>query len=318
MNTSTLCSFLFALLLICTPIFGQSAAALRQGEIPSRNGHRFIPSNFVDDPFIKTYWNISIGGGTTLKSDFPILDLENLAAGTFAGELSYYLGGTTFQLALREWVALHIHFDFLGRIGNDVVSLYAQGVSAGTRFDTGWIFRLHNSSHDALSIDFSVSNQNYTSIDIYGYLNAIANGGEPELILRSNPLRAASELRYAYGFNPTLGLTAMLRLSYGETVVFDEKNELLYEIGSKVSIDFLPNYGLPLGLNLGISVNNTHIAFRQNEGAMLRGLVGIAYTGQADFSISLENTFNHSESIVKDETSPLIFYTTTINIRYFF
>jgi hypothetical protein len=110
----------------------------------------------------------------------------------------------------------------------------------------------------------------------------------------------------------------MLRLSYGETVVFDEKNELLYEIGSKVSIDFLPNYGLPLGLNLGISVNNTHIAFRQNEGAMLRGLVGIAYTGQADFSISLENTFNHSESIVKDETSPLIFYTTTINIRYFF
>ena len=121
---------LVALAFLLGPSPGQS-----QSEDPSHrrtlNGHTFIPSTQVEDPFIATLVRTQTGAGyaTRVATDVTNEVVDSLIQ-VLEGDLAFIALQFEYQQALSDWLAISAAGSGAARIGTGAQSVIAQGITS--------------------------------------------------------------------------------------------------------------------------------------------------------------------------------------------
>jgi len=320
--TETFSILLIPAILICTcPAEGagyddMGGAGLTNITAPMVGETRVVPTSFLPDPFINTKVSLALGYGKSSNIVTPLLEIEGDPILGLEGDLLYVIVGFGYRHAVRDWVAVWVQMRIAGRLGNELQSMLAQGVSAATGFELGWLFRLYENDRHHLSTGIAVRNGNATLVDILGWANSIIEDEEVGLIRKSPTLGTIGDIRYTYAANDFTALQFLGQLSYGESVERFTGNEWYYGLGGLVSLDLAKRTSAPVGLALGYRYSTIPEGGDEIVDNIHSALLGIFYMGRPDFSIGLDLEFQRVP--LKGLDDPAKFFTATISSQYFF
>jgi len=281
---------------------------------PMLGGHAFMPNNLVRDPFIKTYVRNSIGMGKAVGVNIPLVEIDGDTILGLQGDLLYATLDFEYQQTVRPWLAARGEFNVLGRLGTNVGSLLASGVTAATGFEFGWLVRLFHSEKTQLTGTLDIASNSFTGINVTRFVEDIIEGRPASLVRSAPTMRGAGGLRFAWGVSPFFGLTALAESGYGESVDRSDDDRFHVKAGATVDFDFLAISSVPIGVLLGGRFSTVQIEDDSDE--VYGGLIRIAYNGRSDFIIGLDIGFDLADSKSLDQTLNL--GSVGINLRYYF
>lgn len=288
-------SILILLLAATNVSMAQSANQDTNSEItlPVLNNHKFIVNNHVRSPFIKTYFNNTLGVGTALDLQVPILDINGEPAIGLRGNL-YFIGiNFEYQYAVNDWLAVFTNFGIVSRIGDGAQAILAQGINATNTFELGWLMRVFETDRSLLSASVNLWNNSGTVINIYDYLKRIIDEGgispDNELIISRNFVQLGVGLRYAWAINDLFGLNALGEFAYGESVDRRNEREIFYNLAISSDFDLMKISNVPIGFSLGLKLSS----FLSGSDTSIKGNISsiflkTAYTGEDDFLIGID------------------------------
>ncbi len=298
----------FAAWLVLAVAPAQAQAQAQESAEPRRptlDGHTFLPVDAIPDPFVRTYVRNTLGYASASNLEYPpvVLDGDTLIA--LDGDLSYATLSFEYQQALRDWIAVRVGFDARTRLGTQVSSLLLDGVTVGTDFGMNWMVRLHQSKSTMLSGSVGVTSQDFTRVDLKGFVDDVIDGvPDPKLIDTIPVVQTTVAANFAWAISRPFGLTALVEGDYGDSPFRDRPEGWEYTYGASVDFDAGAAWDVPIGLAL---------AFRQTslpglsdvEGALGRSVnLRVAYNAQPDFIVGLDLVRNSTgESTGEQELS---------------
>ena len=283
---------------------------------PMLGGHAFMPNNFVRDPFIKTFVRNSIGIGNAVDVKLPLVEIGGDTILGLQGDIMYATLDFEYQQAIRPWLAARGEFNLLGRLGTNVGSLLASGLTAATGFEVGWLIRLFHSEKTQLTGTLELANNSFTAVNITRFVEDVINGRPASLVQTTPSMRGGGGIRFAWGVSPFFGLTALAETGYGESVDRSATDEWQATAGATVDFDFLAISSVPIGVLLGGRYNRLPDSGEDTESDIFGGVIRIAYNGRSDFIIGLDIGFERFESRVLNQTLNL--GSIGIDLRYYF
>jgi len=293
-----------------------SAQAQEPVRIPTHAGHRFLPLVEIPDPFIKTFIRNSVGLGTAFDLKTPSFEFEGQPVDGLRGNLLAALLEFEYQQGVNDWLAARVRFKVSGRLGTDVQSLLAQGITGSTTFELGWLFRLHQTEKTLLSGTFDVSNGSFTSLSLTAFINDIIAGRDPNLVYKTPTIRSGPGLRYAWAANDLVGVILNGRTGYGESSNRSTNDEWFYRLGAAVDFDLKARTSVPLGLAVGYYLDSLPEGGDAIAKAFREWVLRISYTGPGDFLVSLDMSWGKLP--LRDFEDEVQFGSTAINLRYYF
>ena len=277
---------------------------------------RVVSTTFLPAPFINTEATIALGYGKSSNVVTPLLEIEGQPVLGLEGDLIYAILGFEYSHAVRDWVAVWAQMRITARLGNELQSLLAQGVSTATGFELGWLIRLYENDRHILSTGISVRSGSVTLVDILGWTNGVIEDENVSLVRKSPTLGTLWDLRYVYAANDFTALQALGQLAYSETVDRATGNEWYYGFGGLVSLDLTGKAGTPIGLALGYKYTTVPEGGNEIADHVHAFLVGLSYVGRPDFSIGIDLQFQRVP--IKGIDDPAKFFTAMITMDYFF
>lgn len=261
-------------------------------KMPKLQGHVFVPSDFIKDPFIKTYVNNSLGMASSMNYNFPPITIGNREVSGVQGGLMFAVLDFEYQHAVKTWLAVGGRVQVLGRFGTETPSLLAQGITAGYGFELHWLFKLWENEKMMLSGALNVWNNSFTGINLHDFVSRIIEDGglEPDnRLVRNTPsVRGGGGLRYAYGLSDLLGVKLYFDGGYGESVLRRAESQWFVEFGGALSLNIKNRTNVPLGFLLGYQQNSFPLLGEGSSDDIRNIVFRISYTGTPDFSIGLE------------------------------
>jgi hypothetical protein len=285
------------------------------------NGHIFIPSSLIDDPFITTLVRTQTGGGFATK---VTRDIENEVVDSLidalVGDLAFMSLEFEYQHAVTDWLALSASASGAARIGTGAQSVLAQGITSMFGFRLRAAARVLQTEKWLLSTTARFQPSTQYRLDALTFAKRVIEerqiAEDNSLVLKSHGIGAAGGIRGAYAPKSWLGFVFGGEFGYADTFSDEGRDELASEIGVLTSFDLNPLRGIPIGLLASAKfdsfvVDNSDIT----EEVMTFGW-GVAYTGREDFSLSLETSHLLVPLIQSDRTinATLIAF----NLKYFF
>ena len=287
--------------------------------IPVLGEHKFMANSIVKDPFFKTYIRNSVGIGQALDLDIPIVEIgENQVLG-LRGDLVFASLDFEYQHAVKDWLAVWGRFNILARIGNDTQALLSTGITAGTGFEFGWLFKLMKKDNTMLSLSLSLENGNATIINLLKYINKIIDDDysyNNSLVNNVQSLRGGSALRFAWSVSKLFGFYATGELLYGQSAEVRGESQFFYNIGGVLDFDLNAVSDLPFGILVGYSQTNLQSSSDKTTGDLSTLFFRIGYNKTSDFSIGIESSFNKIPVEMIDQT--INAGLTKIMLRYYF
>ncbi len=278
--------------------------------------HGFTPITYSPLPSTNTYINTLAGFGQTVNLFHYVTLPEDLGIIGIKGEVTFvdvYFG---YQQRIRDWLAAYIQLGLSARLGTEVHSILAQGINSVTNFQIGWHFKMLEGDKYALSAFLELQNNNGSFINVLGFIKDVINDHPDPKIKQSIPvLTVGSGLRFAYGFNEFIGMSATTDLSYGETYIRG-KNGLAFTAGAGVDLDFYPRYSVPVGLIVHYNITSQPELVYVNGRAAHILKAKIAYTKARDFSLGLEYAIM-KVPLSNAENDPIV-YTFVLASRFYF
>jgi hypothetical protein len=269
-----------------------TAAESTDGLRPKLGPHRFTPNPLTRDPFPRSYVRNSLGIGQA--SDLPILPTFELPNGdtlqAITGDLLFAILDFEYQQRIKEWMSFWVQVNIRGRLGNDVGSLLAEGVTLTSGYEIGWMFKFLESNRVALSATAEVANTSLTGVNILEFLKGVLDSTDVGLVQTTPVLRGGSSLRFAWAANAWLGVTATGNLSYGESADRSKANSASSNLSMAADVDLGPLINAPIGVVLAGSNVFSPDAAIEDIGDSQQGLLRVAYTGRDDFVIALDLT----------------------------
>ncbi|MBT8479168.1 MAG: hypothetical protein KJO06_09630 [Gemmatimonadetes bacterium] len=314
-------AWLAALLMavLALPLVAPAANAQEASDASSRslNGHRFIPSARLFDPFIVTYVRNNTGVGSAMD---VVSRVEDLEGGTveLVGDVTFLGIGFGYQQRLADWVAAYIDVGGGGRFGTAVESIVSTGLNAYVDFALGAKFRLWHNQRFYLSANLDYANTGVSSVNVLNWVRTVVDSGDltdSTLVTSGSTGSARAGLNLAYSPAPWLGLTGVTLFGLGNAVG-DLDSEFAFEGSIAADIDFGAISKVPIGLLLAFNSNS----FTQQGGDITTSIDsfiwGIFYTGRDDFSIGLE--FQNAKLPLRGEEESIRSSEMSINLRYWF
>ena len=167
-----------------------------------------------------------------------------------------------------------------------------------------------------MTITAELQNHDGNFINIFGFIQDIIND-HPNPKIKSNVpvLTVGSGLRWAYGINDLVGISASTEFAYGETYIRGV-NGLAFIAGAEIDLDFYPRYSVPIGFiaNYNITSKPEFVYVNVSFAHVLKAK--LAYTKANDFSLGIE----YSLMLVpmpKVEKSPSVYMIALSNRFYF-
>ena len=311
------------LVLFACPLLPSSMYGQAQDPSPARtlNGHIFIPSNAVRDPFITTMVRTETGGGfaTNVSRDVENEALDSLID-ALTGDLAFMALEFEYQHGITEWLAVRAAAGGGARLGTGAQSVLAEGVTSSFNFEFGATARVLRTEKWVLSGTLRFEPSTQYRLDILSFARrAIEEGGISEdnsVVIRSEGVGGAAGIGGAFAPRPWLGLIFRTEAGYSDTFSADGRGDLAWVVGGLASFDLNPISGVPLGFLVtgkqdGFVLANSDITDKVRTFGW-----GIAYTGRNDFSLSLETSRSSVPLLKADKT--ITANLVAFNLRYFF
>ena len=278
---------MFALLLLSMGLKAQESSQ----NIPFLNGHSFVPLTTIGTPFTNSFFHSGIGVATSSTVDYPLFELDGETIYGEIGGLALIQLEFSYQQQIKDWLAFNINPNFSSRIGTDVTTLLAQGVSSVSGLDMQWVIKLMRDKKRMLSGTVTVSNYNGTFINIAGFVDDIINNRPNPSISESIPVvNSGIGLRYAYGINDLFGFHLSGDISYGEGFSRSDPG-FSYKVGGSFEMNIAERSKAPLGFAVWYLIS-THPenVYIEKRATQLFG-TKVAYMGTSDFVLGIEFTY---------------------------
>lgn len=261
-------------------------------DVPKLGETRFLSTPFLPDPFIRTVLSNKLGYGGANDLKLTLLEMEEQPVLGLEGDVVYALLEIRYQHAVQGWLAVWVDARLSTRLGTELQSLLAQGVSLFTGLEVGWLARVYETDRHVLSTSVSLSNSSSTIVDLYSFVNRIIEDGglEPDnTLVRDVPrLSGGADLRYAFAASEMIGIQANGKAIYGETAERRASNQWSYVLGAVLHLDLYARTRLPLGFALGYK----HVTVPDPVDGDIAGrhsfLLNTSYTGRPDFTFGLD------------------------------
>lgn len=290
----------------------------------SLSGHYFTENTRIKAPFISTSLQTVLGAGQT--SDFSVPPIQIDTFPVIKGSKQSIVFTALFveyNVQIRDWLGFWANINMNGRLGTQTRSLISQGVNLSTGYEFGWLFKLLKNQKSMLSGSISLKNSSYSIIDVKSFIERLVEEGEltsDNKLIKSVPsLTFESGLRYAIGFNKSMGLMAIAELEYGENIKRDESTKWVLNGGASLDYDFFPKTNVPIGLSLGYYQNSSSYYAVERVGNPQNVIFQINYTGRKNLSTGIEVTYEWSkpETVSENEVN-LNFINIYGSIKYVF
>ena len=277
------------------------AANLPDGTERVLNGHGFIPSNFLGDPFVGTYFANQVGGGLAIGVETPLRDLDGNTLATVEGDLLYGVLGLEYQQNLGSVFAVGIRGAGVGRTGTSAQSFIAEGADLRTeKFIWGkWRAVRSNSVQAALGLNWGY--RTGTFFTPREFAQHIADGGDlgdAPIVTEDKSWETSVAYDVAWAVSPMFGLRLSGNSGIYEAPGSDSATQWLNRWGLLGSLDLNQTRNLPLGFTLGYFWGTP-----ENEPpTALRGLLlGFWYTGETDLQLGVEMGLLKTQFLGTDE-----------------
>ena len=287
---------------------------------PTLNGHAFMATTEIPDPFVRTTFRSTLGVG--VASNYPHYSL--VVAGrelTASGDLLYANLGFEYQQAIKSWLAMNVQMDIYGRLGTGLRAALTEGVRASTTGQVGWLVRVLETDRLYLSSSLSVSSNSTTRMDPLGFINGvIVNGGEvtdsTKLVTTTPTLLTTAGVRGAYELSKVVGLVGFAQASAGDSYKLQERSATYAAAGVGADVDFHKWLHAPLSLAVGYRVENYPATGDESKALNHTNVVQFGYLSAGGFAISMDLT---NEWLRKRPSSgPLHLVWPLLTMKYYF
>ena len=294
---------------------GDTVPVVKDLKRPVLGPHRFVPNPVTEDPFPRTFVRNSLGIGTAL--DLPLTPEIVIGTDTIdaiTGDLIFALLDFQYSQRIKEWMGFWATIKVRGRLGNDLGSLVAEGVTLSTGFNIGWMFKFLETDRIAMSATAQVTKGSFTGMNLFGFIQGVIDSQPVPLVRKVPTLWVGPGLRFAWAANTWLGVTANGTLMYGEGADRTQASQAFWRMSAAASLDFTSLIHVPVGLVLAAQVASDDPNGESSNNST-GGLLRIAYTGRDDFVIALDISSLHTTLFSGTEVDV---GTTQISMRYYF
>ena len=279
--------------------------------------HFFTPHDLIKSPYIITHLGTSLGLGQIRSINTLFFVVGENQYKYSQGEVLAAFLSLEYQHAVKEWLAVSMQFNLVGRLGSKLNTLLAYGINYATSFNIGWTIKAIRGKRFYLSTAFELNNGNYSTISVRQLVEDVINKtSEPTLFSSNNILNGTVGLRAAYGFTHFIGLEALANLGYGETVQKSLDNTWFYILGLNVDMNFTKIFQVPMSISVGYlhssyPKGNNDIIYQNNI-----GVAQISYIGRSDIVLSLD--LQSSREIYTGDGSTIWLNSLAFTMRYLF
>ena len=299
-----------ALLLVSLAVFGQTQEAVSpSGRV--LNGHLFLPSEVVGDPFITTY----LGEGTAFGyATISANQVDN--QGNVVGKTQFRLGslgqGFNFQLGIQDSWAIRLAASGMVLSGINAESALTFGATIGYSLSTGATYSfLLGGVRLAGALDLEYS-PHYTVSPLVALVNALVNNtiDTSTLFTSQDTIRLRPALLAAMGLGPALGLRAVVDYVHESVSGTQASSNGAIGLGAALDFDFHALTPVPLGLLAGykLSMPTAGVVGHQLS-------FGLFYTGRSNLGLGLETVMQLPAAPAG--TSDFLILLVGINLRYY-
>jgi hypothetical protein len=320
------CFTILVLLWVCIPnTFGsvqdEEATLIKtERRLPMLNGHRFVLSTQITDPFISSFVGTSTGFGAATDVNITIYDFEGEPYAAVQGNLAYMLLSMEYRQALNNWLSVWTQVEGLARMGINAESLLSQGITGVFGFELGGLARIWQNDRFQLSGSIAYRRSKFIGVDILGFVQRVIREGgiapDNTLTKRIPTNRYDAGLHFTYAPADWVGFLASAELGFTDSIFDRGKNEAMLVLAGLASFDLNPRTGIPLGFHLGFN----YTSYPENADDLIedvrRILFKVAYTGRREFSIALE--VNYLRAPLRFTDDLLSSFAGGITLRYYF
>lgn len=281
--------------LACVPSAGEAQERARDQEPrPVLGGHRLIWNPFTQSPYPRTTVRSLTGGGVFMNAEFfPSFEIGDNTVEAVRGNLLFAELEFEYMHQVQPWLGVWARVGGLARLGTDTGGLLAQGVTAITGFELGWLFKLYESESFVVSGTTALSNDGVTDVNILRWARSIVSEEEDSGLASSRTqLRGRGGVRGAWGINEAWGVQFQSELGYGQVGLEDPDGRVFWNNAASVSLDLYPGSEVPLGFVLSAATRGFP---REGGNPEVRTRdVGLrtAYTGRDNFIVALDTNWN--------------------------
>ena len=300
-------------------------------KLPVLQGHRFIPTSTVPDPFITTYLRSQTGFGLLLDAKFPVFT-EGDTVAVVEGDIAFAVLAFEYQQAIVDFLALRIGFGGAVRTGTSGETLLAEGLNASYAFRFGVIGRVFRTENFLLSVVADYESNKLIAMDPFGFAQRVADecgnlpeediaecilDSEEELLVSGRSSAITGGARGAWSPIEWFGLRGRLEIGAGDA--FDPESSLgttIINVGALADVDLLEVTPVPLGFLLGFDAQLFGSRGSDIAESATRFNLGLFFTGRQEFSVGVEGIFGKVALAQSDESVDSI--TINLRLRYFF
>lgn len=297
-----------------------SPAPTQVQKIPVLNGHVFLTTASLPEPFLRTNFRNNLGVGVSEAYTTSALVVGDSTIATFGGDLYYASLGFKYQQAIKPWLAMDLKSDIKGRLGTGLKAALIDGMRASITGGAGVLVRVYETKKSYLSSYVGVTNASTTRMDPIGFVNGvIEDGGVTEtnrLITETPTLQATADLRGAYGWSRNVGVMGFAGLSIGDSYDNEERTETYGALG--LGVDFCLSDWLhaPLSLMLGYTMQNYPDVGEESKQAIQTGVVQLGYLSPGGFVLSMDLT---NQWVSRESTNDTIYVIwPLLTMKYYF
>ena len=285
------------------------------------NGHRFLPSSDLPDPFVNTFMRSAVGAGSAVNLRAPVEDLDGNVVDTLDGSIAFLVLDYEYQQAVNRWLALRANVAGGARLGTDLQAMLFQGVTGVVGAGLGTTVRILEREKVYLAaVGDVVWNNGYFVTPLDWVRDVIDNGlgnDSSSLVANASNLVASGGARLAYSPHRAWGFTALAEFGFSEPFREDVgKTRGLARFGGTIGYDFGASTPLPIGLLGGFRWENFTYGGDDIADRTWRGFFGISYTGRADFNVGVEMSF--ARLTQRDSSQNIDSGQVRVALRYYF
>lgn len=294
---------------------------------PNLFGHNFSITSQTKSPFTGTYLQMNMGIGQTVGLDLPQIQIDsNIIVTGRVGSITLTDLKIEYQAKLNNWLAFWLNYEIYGRLGTQPRTIFSQGINISTGYEFGWLFKLYEDKRSLLSGSISATNTSYTILNLSSFIKkVIENGGltpDNKIVQTIPSLSVVAGLRYAYAFNKSFGLIALLEGGSGESLNKTDGDKFILNGGATFDYDLLPASNVPIGFSLGYYQNTFSILSEEKISTPQNIIAQISYTGKPDLNLGIEFFYAWAKSSfttsISNYEKTLQFYRLQGNLIYYF
>jgi hypothetical protein len=280
--------------------------------------HSFTPNGTLGEPFIRTHFRTSLGIGQALDLYIPVLEIDSSTVIGLHGDLVFAILDFEYQYAMKDWLAVWIRPSILARVGTEVQSFLAQGMSAVAGFELGTMFKFYQSERVALSGTVKLRNSNATLLSVLDFVNGIVDSGYvvAPLVRSTQLLSGGGGVRVAWSVNDLLGVLGSLDIGLGEAADIEQTTLVFYDLTAAIDLDLSARTAAPLGISLAYDQSSWPVELEISDQASRAVRLTVGYTGHREYFIGLDISQQWLPSLFSDD--PIRSGAVLITTRYFF